>query len=99
MLFGFAACLRYPPKFLGKFTIAGEASYAFYAIHVAFLVEFGLVGLLYAFPVAFGIEFALRRKEITRRLKTAYMGNRRAEVEDFPEGKLSPLQTETTFQN
>jgi peptidoglycan/LPS O-acetylase OafA/YrhL len=72
ILAGFAACLRYPPKFLGYLAFLGESSYALYAIHVAFILTFGIVGLFLAIPSAFAIEFALRRKEIIKRLKIAY---------------------------
>lgn len=71
-LFGFAAFLRDPPKFLGKFTLLGEVSYAFYAIHATFLSLFGVTGLLLALPAAFGIEFMLRPREIINRLRIAY---------------------------
>jgi peptidoglycan/LPS O-acetylase OafA/YrhL len=71
-LAGFAACLRYPPKFLGYLTFLGESSYALYAIHVTFILTFGVLGLFLAIPSAFAIEFLIRHKEIIKRLKIAY---------------------------
>ncbi len=71
-LVGFSAIVAHPPNILSKFTILGEESYALYAIHVAFIMVFGMLGVLYALISAFLIEFSLRRQDIIRRLKIAY---------------------------
>lgn len=71
-LTGFAFVVANPPKFLGWFTFFGEESYALYAIHLAFVVLFGLPGLFYAIGLAFVVEFAARPKEMMRRLSSTY---------------------------
>ena len=73
LLIGLCAVLRNTPAFLGKFTLLGEISYAFYAVHEAFILAFGLVGLVFAGIAALAVEFPLRRKEITKRLRSAYL--------------------------
>ena len=37
-----------------------------------FLRVFGLVGIVYALIISFGIEFSLRHKEISRRIAISY---------------------------
>ena len=71
-LVGFAAIVSHPPSFLGLLAFFGEESYALYAIHYAFVMIFGLVGIAYSVALAFLIEYAMRPKEITRRLHFSY---------------------------
>lgn len=72
LLPGFAALLVHPPKFLGKFAILGEESYAMYSIHDFFLFAFGEIGVVYTLASAFFIELAVRPKEILKRLRATY---------------------------
>ncbi|MFI5419338.1 MAG: acyltransferase family protein [Nitrososphaerales archaeon] len=72
VLIGFAAVIVHPPKFLGWFAILGEESYALYAVHYAFVMIFGLPGILYSVVTALAIEFVLRPKEIMSRLRASY---------------------------
>lgn len=71
-LVGFAAIVSHPPGFLGLLAFFGEESYALYAIHYAFVMIFGLVGVVYSVALAFLIEYAMRPKEIARRLLFSY---------------------------
>lgn len=71
-LIGLASILTHPPAFLARFLILGEESYALYAIHVIFITLFGFIGIILALVSAFGIEFALRHKEITKRIRGNY---------------------------
>jgi peptidoglycan/LPS O-acetylase OafA/YrhL len=74
-ILGFAAIVKNPPPLLGKFTLMGETSYAYYALHHAFEMFFGVFGIVLTMPVAFAVEFRLRRKEITKRLGIAYLSH------------------------
>jgi peptidoglycan/LPS O-acetylase OafA/YrhL len=75
-LIGFAAIVANPFGVLKWFAFLGEESYALYAMHVAFLILFGLfVGLPLLIVSAFLVEFLSRRNQIIQRLKTAYFGH------------------------
>ncbi|HEV2137613.1 MAG TPA: hypothetical protein VGR53_02095, partial [Nitrososphaerales archaeon] len=71
---GFAAVVANPPNFLRYGAVIGEGSYAMYATHSLFLLVFGTVGVPLVIIVSFGIEFALRPREISRRLNLPSSG-------------------------
>jgi peptidoglycan/LPS O-acetylase OafA/YrhL len=78
-LLGMGSVIKYPPNFLKWFVFLGEESYALYATHVVFVGELAPLGAAFA-PVAvacavafaFVVEFALRPREIWRRLSRTY---------------------------
>lgn len=72
-LLGFAGFVSKPPRILGSLVFLGEESYALYAIHYALVMVFGVIGILYAVAAAFAIEYALRPREINRRLSYSYL--------------------------
>jgi peptidoglycan/LPS O-acetylase OafA/YrhL len=79
-IIGFSAVISNPFNVLRWFTFFGEESYALYALHVTFLILFGLVaGLPLLIGSSFLIELTLRPRQILHRLKLAYATSPRNE--------------------